>query len=70
MTTPNIIPLSAAVICQNCICISDSTGDTCAFCKAVGSLLTIGRILNPEGYPGRINYFRVGEERHAEQFEN
>lgn len=62
MTTPNIIPLSAALICVNCSCVSDSKGDICISCKANGKLLPIARILNPCPELGKITFIYAGAE--------
>lgn len=62
MTTPNIVPLSKAHLCESCLCISDSTGERCMGCGSVGSLMSISRILNPCPALGQITYIFAGNE--------
>lgn len=40
------IPLEKAVLCQDCLCITPSTTDTCDYCKSFGSLMSLARILD------------------------
>lgn len=39
------VPLVLAVLCENCGCVSNSTGDTCAVCAGTGGLLSLARVL-------------------------
>lgn len=48
-----ILPLELAVLCVSCNRISDSPGDRCMACDAVGSLLSLSRVLDRAKEPDR-----------------
>jgi hypothetical protein len=54
-----VIPLSRAVLCLECNSICKAPGEMCPRCQAVGSFLSLNRILNPTMEHGEINYLCV-----------
>jgi hypothetical protein len=56
MTTPNIIPLSRAVLCMDCMTVNDSTSEVCVACGETGGLLNLGRVLNPTPELGAVTF--------------
>lgn len=54
MTLANLqlIPLYAAVYCENCHQVSNSPGETCCACDSVGGLFSLAQVLGrgPEGH--------------------
>ncbi len=59
---PQTIPLRDAVLCISCNVVSNSRGETCAYCGWTGSLLNLSRILNPTPELGSITYLYAGGE--------
>jgi hypothetical protein len=47
MTLANLqlIPIYAAVYCENCHCVTNSPGETCCACDSAGSLIALSRLL-------------------------
>lgn len=41
-----IIPLSEAVLCESCSCITNSKGEICINCHAKSTLMNLNRCLN------------------------
>ncbi len=62
MNLPNIVPLSKASWCMDCLAISDSSGEQCLACGASGSMLSLARILAPSPEIGRVTYVYAGGE--------
>ena len=56
-----MIPLSRAMLCENCAIISAPVNDTCPGCQATGCLLSLARVLNPSPELGQINFIVRGK---------
>ena len=56
---PDTIPLSLALLCENCSTVVNAhelRGEVCPACGCQGALLSLARILNPMPELGEINY--------------
>ena len=53
------IPLVFAQFCEHCRTVCDSRetrGDVCPGCKGNGTLMSLARVLNPDGVKGEITF--------------
>jgi len=57
-----MIPLSLAVLCENCLTISELRGEKCPVCKAEGCLLSLQRVLNPSAELGSVTFVLKGDK--------
>jgi hypothetical protein len=58
---PDTIPLSLALLCENCSTVVNAhelRGEVCPACGCQGALLSLARILNPMPELGEITYIR------------
>lgn len=63
METPIAIPLGVAQLCVECSSVVEAKGDTCPRCNAVGCLLSLARVLNPDPKLGAITYIFVSHKK-------